>query len=107
MWSMPTVEVGDRVLFYDNPFSLGSEGQFGFVSARPGNQTIQILVFTQSSGFVEKLSVRHIDDPFWSESELAQQWSQWGCWKLHPETQLIKDVKSILEKKTKKEPVAA
>ncbi len=100
-WEMPKLTVGDRVLFYDNPFSASSEPQFGFVSSRPGKETIQILVFTASSGFVEKMSVRHMDDPFWKNSDMAQKWQVWGAWKLHPELQVIKEIKEVLDRKTK------
>jgi len=109
MWKMPEVSVGDRVLWIDNPFAASSVPMFGFVSSKPGSETIKCLVFTESHGFVEKMSVRHKDDPFWTNSELAQQWSQWGCWQLHPETKLIKDLKEVLDRKLSKakETVAA
>jgi hypothetical protein len=109
MFKYPEVSVGDRVLFYDNPYDASSVGQFGFVCAPPGKNTISILVFTSSSGFIEKLSVRHKADPFWQESDTAKAWSKWGSWELHPETALLRDLNKKLNsrKKTKEEPAAA
>lgn len=100
MWQMPNVNVGDRVLFYDNPFS-SDNAQLGFVLSSPGASTTSILVFTRS-GFVEKLSVRHADDPFWKESETAQQWQIWGCWRIHPEVEAIREIQDLLQKRSQK-----
>jgi hypothetical protein len=55
-------------------------------------------VFTDTSGFVEKKSVRFKDDPFWKTSEMAGNWSQWGCWAPHPHTETLKEIRSFLTK---------
>lgn len=107
MWEMPEVSVGDRVLFYANPYDGSDSPSFGFVSSRPGKETIKILVFTENSGFVEKMSVRHKEDPFWQESETAQQWQVWGCWKLHPETAAIREIRELIARKPKSKESAA
>jgi hypothetical protein len=47
---------------------------------------------------VEKKSVRHKDDPFWRESEMAGNWAKWGCFTLHPTTETLKEIKGLLTK---------
>ena len=87
-WKQPELRVGDQVYFYDNPTNPQNP-VMGWVVEPPGTQTISVLVFSQSAGFVEKKSVRHKDDPFWRESEVAQQWQKWGAYELHPVTELL------------------
>jgi len=97
MHTVPTVELGDLVLWHDDPAG-SSTPALGWVIERPGRETISILVFSQASGFVEKKSVRFKDDPFWKESEMAPNWAQWGCFTLHPTTELLKELKPFLTK---------
>jgi hypothetical protein len=82
------VSVGDLCLFYDNPRSPQNPA-LAFVSERPGANTLSLLVFSASLGWHDRKSVRHADDPFWRESEMAQNWQQWGCWRAHPITELM------------------
>jgi hypothetical protein len=96
-FQMPALEVGDMVLFYDNPFSADNP-VMGWVSCKPGTQTIKVLVYAEDAGFVEKPSVRHRDDPFWRENETAQAWQKWGAFALHPNTELLKELKGLLTK---------
>ena len=84
-----------RDRFYDNPFSP-RDGIMGWVASKPGTQTIKILVWAENAGLVEKPSVRHKDDPFWRESETAQQWQRWGCFDLHPNTRALKELQVLL-----------
>ena len=94
-WARPEVSVGDFCLFYDNP-SNPQNPSMGFVVERPGAQTVSLLIFSPSSGWVEKKSVRHADDPFWHESDSAPQWQRWGCFRLHPITELIPHMKEMV-----------
>lgn len=94
-FKMPEVGIGDLVLFYDNPFTPDAHSM-GWVSTKPGVQTIKVLVFAEEAGFVEKPSVRHKDDPFWRESETAQAWGRWGCWDFHPSTRALKELQTLL-----------
>lgn len=87
-WKRPELNVGDFCLFYDNP-SNTQNPVMGFVAEKPGVHTISLLVFSPNSGWVDKKSVRHADDPFWRESEMAPQWQQWGCYRVHPMTELM------------------
>jgi hypothetical protein len=96
-YAMPEVTIGDLVLWHDNP-SSPTDPVMGWVIERPGRDSVSILVFTQNAGFVEKKSVRHRDDPFWVESEMAQNWQRWGCWELHPTTSLLKELKGMVTK---------
>ena len=93
---LPELCVGDRVLFYDNPQNP-QKPSMGFVSRRPGVSTISILVFSGDMGFIEKPSVRHKDDPFWSETE-SSGWGKWGSFEVHPETKMLSEVKGLLTK---------
>lgn len=75
----PSVELGYQVWYHRDPTNL-SDPSVGWVSRRPGASTLCIVVWA-GGGLVEKLSVRHKDDPGLQEN---QQWRQWGCWELSP-----------------------
>jgi len=96
-FKLPDVSVGDLVLWYSNPFAP-QDPAMGWVSSKPGTQTIKILVWAEEAGFVEKPSVRHKDDPFWKESDMAASWGKWGCFDLHESTRAIKELKAVLTK---------
>lgn len=87
-----SVELGDMVLYYDNPLNQ-QDPSVGWVSRRPGVNTIYVLVFSPDAGFVEKPSVRHGDDPGLIESA---QWRSWGCWRFHPMTEAVKRINSLM-----------
>ena len=94
-YQMPAIELGDLVLWHDDPSSSATPPAMGWVLQR-GRVAISILVFSENSGFVEKKSVRHKDDPFWREDEMAGNWNQWGCWTAHPTTELLRELKPLL-----------
>lgn len=87
-----TVALGDLVYFYENPLSR-KDAVLGWVCRRPGVNTVSILVFSPDSGFVEKPSVRHIDDPGLTE---RAAWRQWGAWEFHPQTAILKKLEGLL-----------
>lgn len=91
------LNVGDMVVWYSNPFAP-QDPVMGWVSRRPGVQTINILVWAEDAGFVEKPSVRHVSDPFWKESDTAASWGKWGAFDLHPSTKALKELQSVLTK---------
>jgi hypothetical protein len=97
MNAIADLNLADLVLWHDDPFSTASPPSVGWVLQK-GRETISILVFSENSGFVEKKSVRHRDDPFWRESELATNWTQWGCFSVHPTTELLRELKPFLTK---------
>lgn len=107
-FSMPDLMVGDMVLWYSNPLVL-QDPVMGWVSRKPGLQTINILVWAEDAGFVEKPSVRHASDPFWRESETAAAWGKWGAFDLHPNTKALKELQGLLTRQkieaAKKKPV--
>ena len=94
-WKQPELRVGDLVLYYSNPINP-VEPLLGFVVERPGKTSISILAFGQSTGFIEKKSVRHKDDPFWKEDESANAWHKWGCYTLHPLTEMMPVMKKLI-----------
>lgn len=96
-FKMPEVAIGDMVLWHPDHTSVDSP-TLGWIIERPGRETVSILVFSQSMGFVEKKSVRHKDDSFWRENENAGNWAQWGCFSLHSSTELLKELKGLLTK---------
>jgi hypothetical protein len=107
-FEMPELGVGDMVVWYSNPFNP-QDPVMGWVSRKPGSQAINILVWAEDAGFVEKPSVRHVDDPFWKESETAAAWSKWGGFAMHPNTKALKELQTLLTKQkieaAKKKPV--
>lgn len=96
-FQMPELAIGDMVLFYDNPFSP-QDASMGWISSKPGTQTVKILVWGENTGFVEKQSVRHKDDPFWKTSETASAWGKWGAFDIHPNTRALKELQAMLTK---------
>jgi hypothetical protein len=91
------LSVGDMVLWYSNPYSA-EDPAMGWISKKPGNQTITLLVYAEDAGFVEKPSVRHKDDPFWKENDTAAAWGRWGAFTLHPSTIALKEVQGLITK---------
>ena len=93
-FTMPELNIGDMVLWYSDP-SNPQNPSMGWVSRRPGVQTITILIWAEDAGLIEKPSVRHIDDPFWTDSQSASAWNKWGAFKPHPTTAMLKQVVEI------------
>ncbi len=87
-----TVELGDMVLFYSNVLNQ-KDPVIGWVSRRPGVNTVFILTFSPDEGFVEKPSVRHADDPGLVDNSA---WRQWGCWRFHPATETLKKLRTMM-----------
>lgn len=94
-WQRPDVAVGDLVLWYSDPLNPQNPSM-GFVSERPGKNTIDILIFSPTMGWVDRKSVRHVDDPFWRESEMSGNWAQWGGFRLHPVTELMPTLQAMV-----------
>ena len=85
-FSPPTVRIGDMVYWYNDPLSP-AEPSIGWVAQRPGAHTLTVLIYGPYTGFQEKPSVRHRDDPGLQENA---EWRQWGCWELAPMTQQLR-----------------
>ena len=96
-FKMPDVIPGDQILFHVNPADRNPlQAANGWVSQAPGSSTLTVLIWSPTFGFIEKTSVRHVDDPFWRESELAGNWMRWGAWELHPNQKALHDVRQLL-----------
>lgn len=88
-WAPPECTLGTQVYFYRDPLTL-ADPTMGFVCRRPGANTVNIMLFSPSGGLVEKMSVRHKDDPGLKDNE---SWRQWGCWDF---SDLEKSIRKIL-----------
>lgn len=86
----PEVGLGTMVLYYRDTQNL-REPQLGFISHRPGSQTVTISVMT-GAGFIEKPSVRYKDDPGLKENPA---WQQWGCWDLTDTEKMLRRVNGL------------
>jgi hypothetical protein len=93
-FTLPELNIGDMVLWYSDP-SNPQDPSMGWVSRRPGTQTITVLLWAEDSGLIEKPSVRHVDDPFWAENQSAAAWTKWGAFRLHPNTALMHQVADL------------
>jgi hypothetical protein len=88
---MPIPRAGDIVLYSTDRQNFAN-ATIGFVYKRPGGTTIDILVFTPS-GWVDRRSVHHKDDPGWLESK---HWGADGAWELAQITQDIQRAVDVL-----------
>lgn len=96
-FTLPELTVGDKVLWHDNPTAINrNTACSGIISRRPGKFTVAVLIWAEESGWVEKMSVRHKDDPFWRTADTAQSWMQWGCFELHPETEALRELRPLI-----------
>lgn len=91
-FSPPKVVIGDGVYWYNDPLSC-AEPTLGWICQRPGVNTVSILVFSPNTGFQEKPSVRHRDDPGLQENA---DWRQWGCWEYSPQTAQLKKLDGMM-----------
>jgi hypothetical protein len=89
---MPHIELGDEVLYYSSVLDQ-KEPILGWVCRRPGVSTVSILTFSPDQGFIEKPSVRHVDDPGLQENA---GWRQWGAYRLHPRAELLRKLDTLL-----------
>jgi hypothetical protein len=94
-WDMPVPRAGDIVLFSPDPKNFDN-ATIGFCYKRPGSSTIDILVFTPT-GWVDRRSVHHRDDPGWIE---AKHWNDDGAWDFAP---ITKDIQKAVTAATAKE----
>jgi hypothetical protein len=107
-WLMPQPRPGDTVLFSTDYLHF-SNPTIGWVIREPGDSTISILTFTET-GFVQRHSVHHKDDP----ALLGDHgWHELGCWDFAPMTRDLRDLmappasKKVTEKVTSGRETAA
>jgi hypothetical protein len=91
-FSPPALRIGDSVYWHHDPLNC-NDPLLGWVIQRPGVNTVSILVFSPNTGFQEKPSVRHKDDPGLQENA---EWRQWGCWEYAPQTAQLKKMESAM-----------
>lgn len=91
-FSPPSVRAGDCVYYYSDPLNC-NDPDIGWIIGRPGVNTVNVLVFTPFSGFEQKPSVRHKDDPGLQDNA---DWRQWGCWDYSPQTAQLKKLDGMM-----------
>jgi hypothetical protein len=91
-FSPPKVQIGDCVYWYSDPLTC-AEPSLGWICERPGVQTLSILSFSTNTGFIERPSVRHRDDPGLLENA---EWRKWGCWEFAPQTAALKKLDGMM-----------
>lgn len=91
-FTMPAVRIGDCVYWYHDPLTC-AEPTLGWVCQRPGTNTVSVLVFSPFTGFQEKPSVRHRNDPGLQENS---EWRQWGCWEYAPQTAQLRKLDGMM-----------
>ena len=96
-YQMPRPQPGDLILFstdihhFTNPC-------VGWVTDERGECTVNVLAFT-ASGFVQKSSVHHKDDPGIVENA---EWARLGAWEHKPKDSrlsVLSEKVSLLERK--------
>lgn len=75
-WTMPRPKIGDAVLYSNDPANF-SDPVMGWVIRQPGDSAVHLLVFAPETGFIEKNSVHHRDDPDLKENP---GWWEYGAW---------------------------
>ena len=91
-FSPPVPRIGDSVYWYHDPLNC-NEPTLGWVVQRPGVFTVSILTFSPNTGFLEKPSVRHRDDPGLQENS---DWRQWGCWEFTPQSAQLRKMDGLM-----------
>lgn len=91
-FSPPVPRIGDSVYWYHDPLNC-HEPTLGWVVQRPGAFTVSILTFSPNTGFLEKPSVRHRDDPGLQENS---DWRQWGCWEFTPQSAQLRKMDGLV-----------
>lgn len=91
-FSPPQVRVGDSVYWYHDPLNC-NEPTLGWIVERPGILTVSILTFSQNTGFLERPSVRHKDDPGLQENADRRQW---GCWDFTPQSAQLRKLDGLM-----------
>jgi hypothetical protein len=91
-FSPPQVRVGDSVYWYHDPLNC-NEPTLGWIVERPGVMTVSVLTFSPNTGFLERPSVRHKDDPGLQENA---DWRQWGCWDFTPQSAQLRKLDGLM-----------
>ena len=79
-WTMPRPSQGDVVL-YSNDMTNFTNPCIAWVMKEPGYSTVQLLTFTEQTGFVVRPSVHHRSDPALKDEN---GWDGLGVWDFTP-----------------------
>lgn len=91
-FEMPEVQLGEQVLFWEH-YSKTDDPVNAWVAKRPGKNTVYLVIYSSSYGFVERPSVRHQDDPGLRE---RTEWAKHGSFEVHPTTKALREVQELL-----------
>lgn len=92
-YAMPTVDLGDKVLYFRHE---GAEPNLALVTA-VSKRTLTLWVITPGYGGVERSSVHHTDDPGVQE---FPAWKEYGFWAPRPSKLVaLQEKVALLEKK--------
>lgn len=91
-YKMPSVELGDKVLYYRHE---GAKPALALVTDA-SSRTVTLWVITPGYGGVERPSVHHVDDPGVNE---FPAWKDYGFWAPRPSKLIaIQEKVALLEK---------
>lgn len=90
-WSMPKPSQGDVVL-YSNDHVNFTAPCIAWVMKEPGDSTLQLLTFTEQTGFVVRPSVHHRDDPGLNGDN---GWQGLGVWDFTESAKVAREEKEL------------
>lgn len=94
-YQMPSVELGDWVLFYPH---VGADPNIGLVT-RASSRTVTLWVIAPGIGGTEKTSVHHVSDPGVND---FPDWKVYGFWEAKPrdpKMSILAEKVALLERK--------
>ncbi|MGI9448267.1 MAG: hypothetical protein ACR2NI_11495 [Pirellulales bacterium] len=91
-FEMPEVQLGDQVVFWEH-YKKTDDPVNAWVARRPGKNTVYLMIFSESFGWTERPSVRHISDPGLKE---RTEWAKHGAWEEHETTKTVRELREML-----------
>lgn len=91
MSDYPKLRVGDPVLYYPNPHSETQRPLLGWCLSDPvaGQDSVNLLVFTDEAGFVQRIAIRHRNNPILREKPTLAALGGWD------EAPIMRDMRKL------------
>lgn len=102
-WTMPRPSQGDVVL-YSNDMERFTSPCIAWVLKPPGDTTVQLLTFTEGTGFLVRPSVHHKDDP---DLKNDNGWQGLGVWDFTDSAKSAAAAQPVKNEELEEEPEAA